>query len=123
MEYAILKSGGKQYRVSPGQTLEIDKIDGVKDATVELEDVLLFVSGEEVKIGKPTLPGVKVKVKVLEQKRGDKLMVEKYKSKVRYRRRIGFRAQLTKVLIEKIESNSAKKVAKVEKPAVKKLKK
>lgn len=123
MEYAILKLGGKQYKVSPGEILEIDKIEGAKDATLELGDVLLFVSEGDVKIGKPTLSGAKVKVKVLEQKRGDKLMVEKYKSKVRYRRRMGFRAHITKIQVEKIEVGSVKKSEKTAKPVVKNPKK
>ena len=71
MEYAVLKSGGKQYRVSTGETLEIDKVEGAKDASVELEEVLLYVSGEVFKVGKPTLVGFKIKAKVLEQKKVD----------------------------------------------------
>jgi len=104
MEYAVIKTGGKQYRVSAGDVLEIDKLAQDRDSAVTFEDVLLFVSDSTVKIGKPTLPLVKVKAKLVEQKKGEKLDVYKFKAKARYRRKIGFRALLSKVVIEKIES-------------------
>ncbi len=108
MEYAIIKAGGKQYRVSAGDTLEIDRLDGDKDKSVSFDDVLLWVSGADVKIGKPVLSGVKVTGKILEQTKGDKIRVSKFKAKARYRRTTGFRAYLSKVLIEKIEGGEKK---------------
>lgn len=104
MEYAVIKTGGKQYRVSSGDVLEIDKLPQDADSNITFEDVLLLVSDSSVKIGKPMLSSVKVKAKLLEQKKGKKIDVYKFKAKARYRRKIGFRALLSKVLIEKIES-------------------
>lgn len=104
MEYAVIRTGGKQYRVSAGDVLEVDKLAGDNDSSISFDDVLLWVSSSAVKIGKPKLSDVKVKAKILEQKKGDKIRVSKFKSKVRYRKTIGFRALLSKVMIEKIES-------------------
>ncbi|MCL4418594.1 50S ribosomal protein L21 [Patescibacteria group bacterium] len=104
MEYVVIRSGGKQYRVKEGDTIEVDKIRSEKDKEIVIDDVLLWVSGEKIKIGKPKLLDVKVKAKVLEQKKGDKIKVGKFKSKVRYRRVVGFRPLLTKVKIEEIKA-------------------
>lgn len=107
MKYAVIKTGGKQYRVSEGDILEVDKLE-VKENTVNFENVMLLVNEETVEIGKPFLEGVRVKAKLLEQKQGEKVKVAKYKSKVRYRRVAGFRAKLSKVQIEKIETERTK---------------
>lgn len=104
MEYAVIKTGGKQYRVSVGDILEVDRLAGGKDSAITFEDVLLLVSGSQVKIGKPTLKAIKVKAKILEQKKGEKIKVSKFKAKARYRRTIGFRPLFSRVVIEKIES-------------------
>lgn len=113
MNYAVIKTGGKQYKVSAGDVLEVAKIDAEKD-TISFEDVLLYVSGDEVKIGSPMLSGFKVNAKILEQKKGEKIRVSKFKAKARYRRTIGFRALLTKVQIEDIQSGT-KTASKTEK--------
>ena len=110
MKYAVIQTGGKQYKVSEGQTLEVDKLDA-KDGFVTFEKVLLLVSDENVEIGKPLL-NTNVKAKLLEQKKGDKIRVAKFKSKVRYRRISGFRAAISKVQIEKIETTKAKEASK-----------
>lgn len=104
MDYAVIKTGGKQYKVSAGDTIEIDRLPEGKELT--FEEVLLVVSDGQVKIGKPTLSGVKVKATLVEQTKGDKIRVSKFKAKARYRRTIGFRASLSKVKIEKIEEKS-----------------
>lgn len=104
MTYAVLQSGGKQYRVSVGDILEIDRLDGAKDGKITFDKVLLFSADGQVKVGKPILSDVKVRAKILEQKKGDKIRVSKFKAKSRYRRTTGFRAFLTRVQIEKIES-------------------
>ena len=109
MKYAVVKTGGKQYKVTEGDVLEVDKLD-VKDGNVNFDNVMLLVNEETVGIGKPFLEGVRVKAKLLEQKQGEKIRVAKFKSKVRYRRVAGFRAKLSKIQIEKIEP--AKKVSK-----------
>ena len=103
MEYAIVKTGGKQYKVSAGSVIEIDKLKNEKDKEVVLENVLLWVSDGEVKIGNPFLSGIKVKAKVIDHIKGDKIKVAKFKSKVRYRRAMGFRPHITRLEIKSIE--------------------
>lgn len=102
MDYAVIKTGGKQYKVSEGETIEVDKLAASQDGVVNFDQVLLVVRENKVEIGTPTMAGVTVKAKVLEQKKGEKIRVAKFKSKVRYRRVMGFRPLLTKVKIEKI---------------------
>lgn len=97
----MIKTGGKQYKVSEGDIIEIDRIAG-KDGKINFEEVLMLVSDGKVKVGKPFLSGEKVVAKILEDIRGEKVRVAKFKSKVRYRRTTGFRAALTRVQIEKI---------------------
>ncbi len=104
MNYAVIKTGGKQYRVTTGDILEIDKLLQDADSAVTFEDVLLLVSDSAVDVGKPRVAGARVVGKLLEQKKGKKIRVSKFKAKARYRRTIGFRAQLSKVVIEKIET-------------------
>lgn len=103
MNYAVIKTGGKQYRVSAGDIIEVDKLPVEKDSPVIFNQVLLLFCDDEVKIGTPTVSGATVKAKVLEQKKGKKIRVAKFKAKSRYRRVMGFRPQLTKIKIEKIE--------------------
>ena len=99
--YAIIATGGKQYRVSEGDVIYIEKIDAQVDSTVSF-DVLLMGNDGDVKIGTPVVEGVKVEVKVVGQIRGEKIVVYKYKSKKNYRRKQGHRQPYTKVEITKI---------------------
>ena len=108
MEYAVFITGGKQYRVSIGDILNVDKIQGEENKPFLFEDVLLYVSDAGVKLGKPILPGFKIKAKILKQKKGEKLYVLKFKAKARYRKKTGFRPLLTEILIEGWESRSKK---------------
>jgi large subunit ribosomal protein L21 len=117
MNYAVIKTGGKQYKVSEGDTIEIDRIAG-KDGKISFEEVLLLVNDSKVTVGKPFITGEKVDGKILEDFRGEKVRVSKFKSKVRYRRTTGFRAALTRVRIEKIGGIKTEKP--VKKPTVKK---
>jgi large subunit ribosomal protein L21 len=110
MKYAIIKTGGKQYKVSEGDIIEVDKLPE-KDGKVVFEEVLFLVDGTNVKIGKPTVKGQAVIGKVLGVLKGKKIRVSKFKSKVRYRRVSGFRASLTKVQIETV-GNSQEKLEK-----------
>lgn len=100
--YAIIKTGGKQYCVEEGKVITIEKLDVEAGAEVAFDEVLL-VSGDSVKIGQPTVAGAKVTGKVLEQGKGGKIRIFKYKAKSNYRRRQGHRQPFTKVQIEKIE--------------------
>ena len=99
--YAIIATGGKQYLVSEGDVIYIEKIDAQVDSTVSF-DVLLMGNDGDVKIGTPVVEGVKVEGKVVGQIRGEKIVVYKYKSKKNYRRKQGHRQPYTKVEITKI---------------------
>ena len=101
-KFAVIRIGGKQYRVSEGEEILVDKLTDTKKVSPE---VLLFVDGEKIEIGKPVLTKAKVTVKVLvEVEKGEKIDVFKYKAKSRERRHVGFRAKYTRLLIEKISN-------------------
>ena len=124
MKYAVIRSGGKQYRVSEGDVIEVDRL-ATEKGPVKFEEVLLLVNDSDIKVGKPTLKNEVVEASLVEQIKGDKIRVAKFKSKVRYRRVNGFRALLSKVKIEKIgaaKAESKPKAAKEEKPSEKKSK-
>ena len=101
--YAIIKTGGKQYKVSEGDEIIIEKLNVEEGATVTFEEVFAIVDGEEVKIGKPKVDGAKVTGSVVKNGKGPKIRIFKYKHKTNYRRRMGHRQPFTKVKIEKIE--------------------
>ena len=99
--YAIIATGGKQYRVSEGDVIYVEKLDAQADAAVEFD--ALLVGGEgNVQVGTPVVEGVKVQGKVVAQVKGEKIIVFKYKSKKNYRRKQGHRQPYTKVEITKI---------------------
>ena len=102
--YAVIATGGKQYRVAEGDVLFVEKLAGELDEQVVFSDVLTVVEDGSVKIGTPCLAGAKVTAKVLKQGKDKKILVYKYKSKANYRRRQGHRQPYTKVSIEKIEA-------------------
>lgn len=104
MMYAIIQTGGKQYRVAEGDVLVIEKLEAEEGATVEFDQVLTVVKEGEVQVGKPVIAGAKVTAKVEAQGKGKKILVFKYKAKSNYRRRQGHRQPFTKVVIEKIEA-------------------
>lgn len=104
MEYAIIKTGGKQYKVSKGDIIELDKLPNEKDKEVIFSDVLLWVSNGRTKIGIPKVEDVKVRARILDQIKGEKIRVAKFKAKARYRRVMGFRPRLTRLQIASIES-------------------
>ena len=99
--YAVVETGGKQYKVSPGQTIEVEKLPAGGD-TVELDKVYLIGDGDKVTVGKPTIPGAKVIANVVGGGKGDKVIVYKFKAKVRYRRKRGHRQPYTKLAIKEI---------------------
>lgn len=99
---AVIKTGGKQYKVSEGQTLKIEKLAEEVGAAVKFEALLVAdAEGQAVEIGKPSL-GLKVEGKIVEQGRADKVAVVKYKNKTRYKRNVGHRQPFSKVEITKI---------------------
>jgi large subunit ribosomal protein L21 len=102
--YAIVETGGKQYRVRPGDTIAVERLSGEPGETLDLERVLL-VRGDganETHVGAPGVDGAVVRAEVVEQARGEKIIVFRYKSKVRYRRKTGHRQSLTRLKITDI---------------------
>jgi large subunit ribosomal protein L21 len=99
--YAVIKTGGKQYRVKAGQTVRLEKLAGEVGSKVELGNVLMVEDGGEVQMGNP-LPNAKIEVTILETDRADKIIVFKKKRKKQYRRTNGHRQSFTAVRIEKI---------------------
>ena len=102
--YAVLTTGGKQYRVQEGDVLFVEKLNAEVDSTVELTDVLAVAKDGEIKVGAPVVEGAKVVAKVLAQGKAKKVVVFKYKRKKDYRRKNGHRQPYTKIVIEKIEA-------------------
>ena len=102
--YAIIKTGGKQYKVAEGDSIVIEKLEAEEGAKVTFEEVLTIVDGEDVKIGQPVVKGAKVSGTVEKQGKGPKIHVFKYKSKNNYRRRMGHRQPYTRVKIDKIQA-------------------
>ncbi|MFO8101308.1 MAG: 50S ribosomal protein L21 [Dehalococcoidia bacterium] len=103
--YAIIATGGKQHKVSPGQIVEVEKIPGDEGSSVELETVLLVADGENFSVGQPTVEGARVKATILNQGKQRKVLVFKYKNKTRYRRKRGHRQQFTRLSIDEITGN------------------
>ena len=99
MKYAVIRLLGRQYKVEEGQELLVDKMNDLK----LVPEVLLVADGEKVSIGKPTVKGAKVAIKILKDvEKGEKIEVYHFKAKSRYKKHTGFRPQYTRVLVEKI---------------------
>jgi large subunit ribosomal protein L21 len=106
--YAVISSGGKQYKVKAGDVLRIEKISGEIDETVSFDKILMFSDGDNVQIGQPDLDGVSVNGRIMEQGKAKKIIVFKYKKRKRYRRKKGHRQEFTAVLIDGIKSKAQK---------------
>lgn len=102
MAYAVIKTGGKQYRVKEGDVLEIEKLDLEPGSTAVFTDILLVGEGADVKIGAPYLTGAKVEANVVEQTKGDKVVAFKFKRRKGYHRTVGHRQKLTRIKIVSI---------------------
>jgi large subunit ribosomal protein L21 len=109
--YAVVSSGGKQYRVEAGSTLTLERLDGEPGASFTFDRVLLIGDGDDVTVGTPVVPGATVSATVLGQALGPKLVIFKFKQKVKYRRRTGHRQHLTRVRIDEIHPTAARKAA------------
>ncbi len=105
--YAVVRTGGKQYRVSPGDTIKVEKLEGKEGDEVMLDEVLLVAGAEDVVLGKPLIDGVRVKAEIVGQGRDRKILVFKYKRRKRYRRKNGHRQQFTSLRIHGIEAPGA----------------
>ena len=104
--YAVIQTGGKQYRVEPGKTVVVEKLAGEAGAQVVFDQVLLVSSGDggSVTVGKPTVAGAKVTGEIVEQTRGDKLVVFKFRRRKNYVRRNGHRQDVTVVKVAAINT-------------------
>ena len=103
MVYAIVETGGKQYKVSAGQTVEVELLPEDAGEQIELERVLMIVDGDQVQVGSPTVDGATVKATVVDRIKGEKVRTFKYHG-TNYRRRRGHRQQYTRLHIEEIAS-------------------
>lgn len=104
MEYAIIESGGKQYKAKVGNTIEVDRLPNEVGDKVVLDQVLLVSDGKKVTVGQPTVKNAKVHTTVVAQFKGPKIVVFKYKPKIRYRVKSGHRQRYTRLKIESIKA-------------------
>lgn len=102
--YAVIKTGGKQYRVAENDVLEVEKLAGEAGGAIEFTEVLMVGEGESVKVGKPLIAGAKVTAELVEQTRGPKLIAFKKRRRKNSRRKKGHRQDLTKVRITGIHA-------------------
>jgi large subunit ribosomal protein L21 len=116
--YAVVRTGGKQYRVAPGDNLEVEKLAGEVGDSVVLDDVLMVSSDDGVKIGQPRVEGASVTARITGQHRGEKILVFRYRPKKRVRVRRGHRQYLTRLQIHKISGEDFEFVEEVEEEAV-----
>ncbi|CAN2042756.1 50S ribosomal subunit protein L21 [Candidatus Magnetomoraceae bacterium gMMP-15] len=100
--YAVIASGGKQYKVNEGQTLKIEKISGEAGTPVSFDNVLLYSDGDDFKIGQPFLEDVRVNGHIVEQGKAKKILVFKYKKRKRFRKKQGHRQPYTAFIVDSI---------------------
>lgn len=103
---AVIRTGGKQYLVQPGDKIKVEKLDKGEGKEIVFSEVLLCEKNKKLEIGSPLLKGVKVKGKILKQGKGEKMIIFKYKAKKRYKRKIGHRQPYTQVEILEISQSS-----------------
>jgi large subunit ribosomal protein L21 len=104
--YAIVSSGGRQYRVEPGQRLDVEKLPAEAGSEIALDQVLLIGDGETITVGQPIVSGARVLADVVGEVKGRKIIVFKYKNKVRYRRKTGHRQRYLRLQIKEIQHGS-----------------
>ena len=107
MDYAVFKTGGKQYRVKPGDILDVEKLPNEVDSVAEFGEVLVISDDGQLTVGSPYVPGASVLAQVQSHYKDKKLIVFKYKAKTRYRRKRGHRQTYTRLLIQDIRVQSA----------------
>lgn len=100
--YAVIETGGKQYRVAPGDLVAVEKVAGAVGTPVDLDRVLLVAEGDRVVVGRPTVAGAKVVSKIVAQTRAPKITVFKFKRRKNYRRKRGHRQALTRLRVTEI---------------------
>lgn len=100
--YAVIQTGGKQYRVEPGQLISVEKLDGQVGDSIQFDKVLLLADESSVAVGRPVVDGATVKAEIVEHDRGEKLIVYKFKRRKDYRRKNGHRQSFTTVRISEV---------------------
>jgi large subunit ribosomal protein L21 len=102
--YAVIQTGGKQYKVSPGDVLKIEKLDAKKGDTVEIKDVYMVADGDQVSVGKPTLASATVTAEVMGDVRGTKILVFKHRRRKNFRKTMGHRQDYTTIKVKEIKA-------------------
>lgn len=102
--YAVIQTGGKQYKVSPGDMVRVEKLDAKPGDTVEIKDVYLVADGDKVNVGKPTLASAKVTAEVVGVGRGEKLLIFKHRRRKGFRKTTGHRQNLTTIKVKEIKA-------------------
>jgi large subunit ribosomal protein L21 len=100
--YAVITTGGKQYKVSPGDVVRVESLDAKKGDTIELKDVFMIADGDKVSVGKPKLESARVTAEVLGEGRGEKLLIFKHRKRKGYRRTNGHRQNFTAIKVKEI---------------------
>lgn len=100
--YAVINTGGKQYKVAPGDIVRVETLEGQKGDMVEIKDVYMIVDGDTISVGKPTLTSAKITAEVVEQGRGEKLLIFKHRRRKGYRRTNGHRQNYTAIKVKEI---------------------
>ncbi|NLG52282.1 MAG: 50S ribosomal protein L21 [Chloroflexi bacterium] len=102
--YAVVETGGKQYKVTVGETIDVERLKADIGETVELDRVLMVADGEQVQVGSPVVDGASVSATVVDHDRARKVIVFKYRAKQRYRRKTGHRQDYTRLRIDEIKA-------------------
>jgi large subunit ribosomal protein L21 len=102
--FAVVRTGGKQYKVSPGDVIVAERLAGEAGATIELADILMVSDGAKTTVGTPTVAGAKIAAEVIDQARGEKIVVLKFKRRQRYRRTLGHRQEQTILRVTEISA-------------------
>lgn len=112
MKYAVIETGGKQYKVTSGMELEVENLNVSKDADIFFDKVLMIVEDDKLELGTPYLPNIKISATVVDSLKGEKIRVAKFRSKSRHRRVMGHRQLLSKVKIGELKKEAKKEVNK-----------
>lgn len=102
--YAVIKTGGKQYKVAPGDLLRVEKLDAKKGDAVEISEVLMVADGDKLNVGKPTVANAKVTAEVMGEGRGEKLLIFKHRRRKGFRKTIGHRQDFTTIKVKEIKA-------------------
>jgi large subunit ribosomal protein L21 len=102
--YAVIKTGGKQYKVAPGDLLKVEKLAAKQGDTIELSEVCMVVDGEKVNVGKPMIADARVTAEVLGEGRGEKLLIFKHRRRKGFRKTIGHRQDFTTIRVKEIKA-------------------